>query len=90
MSLYGSSTSGPFRLANRDFGAHNLLVNEEFDIVGVIDFEGVMAAPIEVVAQYPTLTELDRGPPGHVPTVQAAFDRVKRVAPQLKEYKDMV
>lgn len=65
-------------------------MNDKFEIVGVIDFDGVMAAPIEVVAQYPVLTGLDRGPPGHVATVQAAIDRVKRVAPQLKEYKDMV
>lgn len=90
MSLYATSTTGPFRLANRDFGAHNLLVNDNFDIIGVIDFDGVMAAPIEVVAQYPSLTGLDREAPGHVQTVQAAIDRAKRVAPRLVEYRDMV
>jgi hypothetical protein len=53
ISLYGqnSSTGGPFSLTNRDFGAHNLLVNDDFEIIGVIDLDGVMAAPIEVVAQ---------------------------------------
>jgi hypothetical protein len=36
--------SGPFRLTNRDSGAHNILVNDNFEIVGVIDFDGVMVA----------------------------------------------
>jgi hypothetical protein len=52
ISLYGqnSSRGGPFSITNRDFGAHNLLVNDDFKIIGVIDFDGVMAAPIEVIA----------------------------------------
>ncbi len=33
-------TGASFRLTNRDFGAHNLLVNDDFDIIGVIDFDG--------------------------------------------------
>ncbi|KAK3332870.1 hypothetical protein B0T19DRAFT_354543 [Cercophora scortea] len=92
MSLYGhgGSMGGPFSLANRDFGAHNLLVDDNFEIVGVIDLDGVMAAPIEVVAQYPVLTGLDREPPGHVETKPAAIDRMRRTEPRLKEYKDMV
>jgi hypothetical protein len=92
ISLYGHSSSmgGPFSLANRDFGAHNLLVNDNFEIVGIIDLDGVMAAPIEVVAQYPVLTGLDREPPGHVETKPAAIDRIRRTEPRLKEYKDMV
>ncbi|KAK3935482.1 hypothetical protein QBC46DRAFT_358193 [Diplogelasinospora grovesii] len=92
MSLYGQigSMGGPFRLVNRDFGAHNLLVDDNFEIVGLIDLDGVMAAPIEVVAQYPVLTGLDRGPPGHVETRPAAIDRIRRTETRLKEYKDLV
>ncbi|KAH8745123.1 hypothetical protein F5883DRAFT_268911 [Diaporthe sp. PMI_573] len=92
MSLYGHSSSmaGRFSLVNRDFGAHNLLVNDDFEIVSVIDLDGVMAAPIEVVAQYPVLTGLDREPPGHVETKPAAINRIRRTEPRLKEYKDMV
>jgi len=90
MSLYGDSTARRFRLVNRDFGAHNLLVNNEFEIVSVIDLDGVMAAPMEVVAQYPALTGLDREAPGHVETRPAAIERIKRTAPKLKEYRDMV
>lgn len=52
ISLYRVESADSFRLVNRDFGAHNLLVNQDFDIVGVIDFDGMMAAPIEVAAQY--------------------------------------
>lgn len=51
--VHGHEPTGPFRLVNNDFGTHNILVNEDFDVVGVIDFDGVMAAPIGVVAQYP-------------------------------------
>ncbi|KAK0734101.1 hypothetical protein B0T26DRAFT_760841, partial [Lasiosphaeria miniovina] len=84
------STEGPFRLTNRDFGAHNLLVNNDFEIVGVIDLDGVMAAPVELVAQYPVLTGLDREPPGHVETKPAAISRIARTGPRLEEYRDLV
>lgn len=91
ISVYGQNNgAGPFSLTNRDFGAHNLLVNDDFDIIGVIDFDGVMAAPIEVVAQYPSLTWLDREIPGHVETRPLAINRIKRTEPKLREYKDLV
>jgi aminoglycoside/choline kinase family phosphotransferase len=72
MRTHQEEKSGPFRLTNRDFGAHNILVNDNFDIVGVIDFDGVMAAPLEAVAQYPILSFLDVDPPGVVYTAPAA------------------
>ncbi|POR32133.1 Uncharacterized protein TPAR_07635 [Tolypocladium paradoxum] len=92
ISLYGHRRSmrGPFRLVNRDFGAHNLLVNNDFDIVGVIDFDAVMAAPIEVVAQFPALTGLSPETPGHVETRPLAIERIRRTRPRLKEYRDLV
>ncbi|KAF5627809.1 kinase-like domain protein [Fusarium tjaetaba] len=92
MSLYRQQNpcKESFSLVNRDFGAHNLLVNEEFQIVGVIDFDGVMAAPIEVVAQYPVLTGLSREPPGCVETRPAAIERIERTKPKLMEYKEML
>lgn len=92
ISLYGCKdpTSGPFRLTNRDFGAHNLLVNDEFEVIGVIDLDGVMAAPIEVVAQYPIFSGLEREAPGHVETRPLAIERIKRTKPRLEEYKDLL
>lgn len=92
--LYSQSQSrsmgGPFRLMNRDFGAHNLLVNDDFEIIGLIDLDGVMAAPMEAVAQYPTLTGLDREPPGHIETKPAAKERIMRTEPRLMEYKELI
>ncbi|KAG4272632.1 hypothetical protein FPRO04_10374 [Fusarium proliferatum] len=79
-----------FSLVNRDFGAHNLLVDDKFQIVGAIDFDSVMAAPIEVVAQYPVLTRLNRGPPACVETRPVAIERIERTKPKLKEYKEML
>jgi hypothetical protein len=90
MRIHGEERSGPFRLTNRDFGAHNILVNDNFDVVGVIDFDGVMAAPLETVAQYPILSFLDVDPPGVVYTVPAAVERVKRTAPRLQHYKELL
>jgi hypothetical protein len=88
--IYGERRTGPFRLTNRDFGAHNILVNDDFDIIGVIEFDGVMAAPLEVVAQYPALSFLQVEPPGVVYSHPAAIERVRRTAPRLQEYKDML
>ncbi|KAJ4304254.1 hypothetical protein N0V88_001867 [Collariella sp. IMI 366227] len=68
--------TGPFRLTNRDFEAHNTLVNSDFNIVGVIDFDGVIAAPLEVVAQYPVLSCLQIEPLGVVYTNPVAVERV--------------
>lgn len=92
LSLYSdnSNREGPFNLTNRDFGAHNLLGNGDFEVIGVIDFDGVMAAPIEVVAQYPKVSGLDREPPGYVETRPVAVERIKRIEPRLKEYGDLV
>ena len=55
---YCSDDTGPFSLTNRDFGFHNILVDDKFSIIGVIDFDGIMAAPNEVVGQFPALCAL--------------------------------
>ncbi|KAK5218482.1 hypothetical protein LTR47_011704 [Exophiala xenobiotica] len=84
------TSAGHFKLTNRDFGAHNLLVNNDFEIIGVIDLDGVMAAPIEMVAQYPQLSGLERETPGHIETRPLAIARISRTAPKLEEYKNFV
>jgi hypothetical protein len=86
IEIYESASGNTQDTQNSD----NLLVNDDFEIIGVIDFDGVMAAPIEVVAQYPPLTGLEREPPGHVETRPFAIDRIKRTEPKLKEYKNLV
>ena len=90
MSLYGASHTGPYSLVNRDFGAHNVLVDEEYKIVGLIDLDGVMAAPAEVVAQFPLYMGLDRPIPGHVETRPFALQRIKKIAPLLPTYVNLV
>lgn len=55
---YCSDDNGPFSLTNRDFGFHNILVDDKFSIIGVIDFDGITAAPKEVVGQFPALCAL--------------------------------
>ncbi|KAK3899058.1 hypothetical protein C8A05DRAFT_46784 [Staphylotrichum tortipilum] len=83
-------SSGLFRLTNCDFGAHNILVGDDFNIVGIFNFDGVMAAPVEAVAQYLTLRFLDTEPLGIFPTKPAVVERVKRTTPNLKEYKELL
>ena len=55
---------GPFPLTNTDIGFHNLLLDENLNIVGMIDCDGVKAAPIYVVAQYPHFSEITIPVPG--------------------------
>ncbi|KAF7189214.1 Altered inheritance of mitochondria protein 9, mitochondrial [Pseudocercospora fuligena] len=63
MKLYGEPGQKQFRLANRDSGIHNVLVNDDFEIVGLIDLDGVMAAPVEMVARLPRFSGFDRPMP---------------------------
>lgn len=49
---------GPFSLTNTDIGFHNILLDETFKIVGMIDCDTVKAAPIHVVAQYPDFSDM--------------------------------
>lgn len=87
---YGLKQNGPFRLANRDFGSHNVLVNAQYDIVGLNDLDGVLAAPLEVVAQFPLHCGLQVEPPGFVDTRPAVMDRVAKSVPRLKAYQEML
>ena len=55
---------GPFSLTNTDFGPHNVLVDEKLNIVGLIDCDNIIAAPIHVVAQIPSAGFMSPGLPG--------------------------
>ena len=55
---------GPFSLTNPDLGFHNILLDGNLDIVGMIDCDMVLAAPVHVVAQVSLLAKLERPPPG--------------------------
>ncbi|KAF2168679.1 hypothetical protein M409DRAFT_21419 [Zasmidium cellare ATCC 36951] len=87
MQLYGKpGQEGPFSLVNRDLGPHNLLVDNEFNIVGVIGFDGVMAAPVEVVAQMPALMGMGLQPPGHVEMNPLHLQTIQEQSPRLEAY----
>ncbi|KAM3415196.1 hypothetical protein BST61_g10316 [Cercospora zeina] len=64
MNYCGRHDQDEFRLVHRDLGIHNVLVNDNFEIVGLIGLRNVIAAPIEMVAQLPRISGLDRPLPG--------------------------
>jgi hypothetical protein len=92
IGIYGDSHNnhGPFSLTNRDYGAHNIIVNDEFEILAVIDFDGVIAAPVEIVAQYPLDAFMNVPPLGYVSPKPAVIQRVKFEKPKLNEYKQLL
>ncbi|CAK1356491.1 unnamed protein product [Cercospora beticola] len=87
---YGKLDQKKFCLVNRDFRTHNVLVNDNFEIVGVIDFKSVMAAPIEMVAQFPSFSGLDRPMPFYQEIKKGArtLDWIKATQPYLDKYVD--
>ncbi|KAI0148392.1 hypothetical protein GGR57DRAFT_515373 [Xylariaceae sp. FL1272] len=89
-STYTDPANGSYCLTNGDLGPHNLLVDDELNTVGVIDLDGIMAAPIEVAAQLPQLAALDPEPPGYMETNPVAIERIKRTESLIKEYIDMI
>lgn len=44
---------GPFPLVHGDFGHNNIVVNDDYQILGVIDWEEAYTAPWEVAATFP-------------------------------------
>ena len=81
-----SDETGSFSLTNRDFGFHNVLVDENFSIIGVIDLDGVMAAPKEVVGQFPSLCGLDPPAPGISPSNPLVLEREEKEKPLIESY----
>lgn len=78
---------GPFCLANRDFGPHNLLVNGQFEIIAVIDLDSLIAGPVEVAAQLPKLCGYDVSPPGIVETKPRAIELCEKARTRANQYK---
>lgn len=44
---------GPFPLCHGDFGHNNMIFDDKYRLLGVIDWEGAFAAPWEVAAEFP-------------------------------------
>lgn len=47
-----TANDGPlkFPIVHPDFGLHNILLNDDYEVVGVIDWEGAYSAPVGVFA----------------------------------------
>ncbi|KAI1454172.1 kinase-like domain-containing protein [Annulohypoxylon moriforme] len=90
MHIYGEEPEGPFRLINADFGAHNVLVDNDFNIVSIIDLDSVGTGPLEAAAQYPSLSSMDPEPPDYVDLHPNAQARVELMKPRMDEYKEFL
>jgi isoamyl acetate esterase len=51
--MNGVRDKGPFPLAHNDLGVHNVLFDENWKLVGVIDWSGACVVPWESFAQFP-------------------------------------
>ncbi|KAF3482450.1 uncharacterized protein GIQ15_05209 [Arthroderma uncinatum] len=87
-----STHSGPYGLVHTGLGAHNVLVNEKFEVLALIDPKGLMTAPIEVQAQLPHRVGMRMKPPGCIAgspkeeeTMRVTMQRVKAHRKMLKE-----
>ena len=52
-----TSSVGPFALSHPDLGYHNFIVDDQYNLLAVIDWDGVVIKPIEFSATFPM--ELD-------------------------------
>lgn len=86
VARFCSDDTGPFSLTNRDLGFHNVLVDDDFSIIGVIDLDGIMAAPKEVVGQFPVLSGLQPPAPGITTTKAPAIEREEKEKPLIESY----
>ena len=86
VARFCSDDTGPFSLANRDLGFHNILVDDDFAIIGVIDLDGIMAAPKEVVGQFPGLSDMDPPAPGIPPANTLVLEREEKEKPLMESY----
>ncbi|PIG82838.1 hypothetical protein AARAC_003169 [Aspergillus arachidicola] len=48
-----TSNEGPFPLCHGDFGHNNMIFDDNYRLLGVIDWEGAFAAPCEISGEFP-------------------------------------
>ena len=90
VARFCSDETGPFSLTNRDLGFHNVLVDENFAVVGIIDLDGIMAAPKEVVGQFPVMSGLDPPAPGIPPANPLVLKREQEEKPLIESYATLL
>ena len=52
-SLISKHDNGPFRLIHGDFSQHNIMVDDDFNMLAVIDWEKSFVGPSEMAARFP-------------------------------------
>lgn len=74
-----------FPSAHRDLGAHNILVNDQFNIVGIVGLKDVAALPPELVAQYPPLKCMEIDLPAVARNLLGVEEEAPHVLDQVRE-----
>ncbi|KAG4439075.1 hypothetical protein IFR05_005417 [Cadophora sp. M221] len=77
-----------YGIANRNFGAHNLLVGDDFNIMCLTDFDCVMSAPTAAVARLPRQCSLYRDIPGQ--SAMEPSEKTTRIHQQLSKYRNLI
>lgn len=83
---YWSTHQGPFGVALTGLGAHNVLVNENFEVQAVIHPDGLIAVPLEIQAQMPLCMGLQPPPPRSLATSVADLSRITEEWERAREY----
>jgi Choline/ethanolamine kinase len=52
-SMISENDNGPFRLIHPDFGHNNIIVDDDFNMLSVIDWEYSIVGPSELAARFP-------------------------------------
>ena len=85
-----STDRGPFCLTNTDIGFHNILLDKNLKIAGMIDCDTVKAAPIHVLAQYPDFCDMIIARPGLATTKPMAKKVLAEGTLLFNKFLDMV
>ena len=51
--MLSANLHGPFTLSHPDFGYHNFIVDDEYNLLAVIDWDGALIRPIEFSSVFP-------------------------------------
>ncbi|POR31014.1 Uncharacterized protein TPAR_08762 [Tolypocladium paradoxum] len=71
----GDGSAAGFGLANYDLNPNNVLVDREFNVLAVIDWDSVVAVPDAALYRFPFLMGIGCAVPGEVDTHPAAIKR---------------
>ena len=70
-----NGSTGGFGLSNYDLGPNNILVDREFNVLAVIDWDSVISGPDAILYRFPFLMGVSCAIPGVVRTFPADMER---------------